>query len=448
MSTLIVQQGGTGSDTSLTNGKLMVSSGGAIVEVDPAIVTQDIELTGDFQITGELTIDNITLNGNTISTTNDLNLSGGTGKVDIQANTDILLTTNVGDIYLDAQTGSGSVYIQNGTTLDCGTSVIDCGQLNADNLRLDGNVLSSTNTDGDIVLTPNGTGKVITDDIELAGNTITALSTQDLLLTADGSTVNNIILTHGALGSVKVNKLVGRTSTTSIDLDKLTIDTGTTDVTTLTSSDTNNRFYIDGGSGAARIYIKGVNGARCFCERSSTSGEAGLNLWTAGVQYWNMGLENTLASNDFALLDNSNRVLFRCGASSTNVYFAYAYDAVANDRAAYYEANGQIGTTSSLRAHKMNIEDIGDCSWFYQLTFRDFYYKKTDEDGNFLEEAKPWRAKGLIVDEIPVEAESILIYDNPETKENPVDYRDRNLLAVIGKCVQDLNTRLTALEGA
>ena len=33
-------------------------------------------------------------------------------------------------------------------------------QLNVDNLRLDGNTISSTDTNGDITLDPNGTGKV------------------------------------------------------------------------------------------------------------------------------------------------------------------------------------------------------------------------------------------------------------------------------------------------
>ena len=35
------------------------------------------------------------------------------------------------------------------------------GQLNVDNIRVDGNVISSQNLNGDIQLTPNGTGAVI-----------------------------------------------------------------------------------------------------------------------------------------------------------------------------------------------------------------------------------------------------------------------------------------------
>ena len=34
-------------------------------------------------------------------------------------------------------------------------------QWNVDNLRLDANVLSTTNTDGDLFLSPNGSGEVL-----------------------------------------------------------------------------------------------------------------------------------------------------------------------------------------------------------------------------------------------------------------------------------------------
>jgi len=41
-----------------------------------------------------------------------------------------------------------------------GTNAITCGQLNADNIRLDGNTMTSTDSNGDLTLTPNGTGGV------------------------------------------------------------------------------------------------------------------------------------------------------------------------------------------------------------------------------------------------------------------------------------------------
>jgi hypothetical protein len=50
-------------------------------------------------------------------------------------------------------------------------------QLNVDNLRLDGNTVSSTNTNGDINLSPNGTGSVVVStDIELGHASDTTLT--------------------------------------------------------------------------------------------------------------------------------------------------------------------------------------------------------------------------------------------------------------------------------
>jgi len=60
-----------------------------------------------------------------------------------------------------------SVEVENDLTVDGtlthnGTQDIT-GQLNVDNLRLDGNTVSSTNTNGNIVLDPNGSGNVTVD---------------------------------------------------------------------------------------------------------------------------------------------------------------------------------------------------------------------------------------------------------------------------------------------
>ena len=45
-----------------------------------------------------------------------------------------------------------------GGAIAAGTNTITGGQVNADNLRLDGNTISTTDTDGDLLLTPNGAG--------------------------------------------------------------------------------------------------------------------------------------------------------------------------------------------------------------------------------------------------------------------------------------------------
>ena len=89
----------------------------------------------------------------------------------------------------------------NGTSTFTGNVDIN-SYLDVDNLRLDGNVLSSTNTNGNITLTPNGTGDVvISSDLRINGNDIKAsdgttaisLSNNDVTI-ADTLTVGGNII--------------------------------------------------------------------------------------------------------------------------------------------------------------------------------------------------------------------------------------------------------------
>jgi len=105
---------------------------------------ENLETTGTFAVgtitATQLDVDNIRLDGNTISITNSngnlILAANGTGIVDVQS---VLTTLGV--------TATGTVSVT--------------GQLNIDNFRLDGNVISTTNLNGDISLTPNGTGQII-----------------------------------------------------------------------------------------------------------------------------------------------------------------------------------------------------------------------------------------------------------------------------------------------
>ena len=90
--------------------------------------------------------------------TDTLNVSGG-------ANITTTVSDNDISIALDA-------------TITSGITALTAGQLNADNIRIDGNVISSTDTDGNITLTPNGTGDVvISGDLTVNGTTTTVNST-------------------------------------------------------------------------------------------------------------------------------------------------------------------------------------------------------------------------------------------------------------------------------
>lgn len=121
-----------------------ITSSTGTIDFDNENLTTTGTLTAGNISGTRLDIDNLRLDGNTISITNtNGNLilqANGTGVIDLQN-----AMTTLG------QTVTGTVGIT--------------GQLNIDNIRVDGNVLSSTNLNGDIQFTPNGTGELITDSL-------------------------------------------------------------------------------------------------------------------------------------------------------------------------------------------------------------------------------------------------------------------------------------------
>ena len=83
-------------------------------------------------------------------------------------------------------------------------------QLNVDNLRLDGNTISSTDTNGNIVLAPNGTGDVQVDaDTLRVGDSgvdanIQSNGNADLILKTGNATTGSVTLADGANGNLTV----------------------------------------------------------------------------------------------------------------------------------------------------------------------------------------------------------------------------------------------------
>jgi signal peptidase I len=94
-------------------------------------------------------------------------------------------------------------------------------QLNVDNLRLDLNTLSSTNTNGDIIVDPNGTGKTVLHNVYING-------TDDTLAEFVYDTVGGAVT--GGTGITVANSDSNNTSTVSIT--NTTVSAGSYDSTT------------------------------------------------------------------------------------------------------------------------------------------------------------------------------------------------------------------------
>ena len=106
-------------------------------------------------------------------------------------------TANIDSLVADtADINGGSV---DGVTIGTNSAVTD---LRVDNIKVDGNTVSSTDTNGNINLSPNGTGTVVintdldVDNLNVNGNTITSTDTN-----------GNITLTPNGTGSVVIDGL-------------------------------------------------------------------------------------------------------------------------------------------------------------------------------------------------------------------------------------------------
>jgi len=256
-----------------------------------------------------LLVDNIELNGNTISTTDNngnLTLSpNGTGKVSIagaytlprsDGSANYILTTNgAGVVSWTAPTASsitiGSTTIALGSTT---TSIDGLTELTIDNLNINGNIISSTVTDGNISLDPNGTGSVDVNGAKITNvgtpqagsdaankdyvdNAVTGLSWKDAAnLLAD----SNITLT-GTTGTLIID---GHNALTQAHGDGYRIllkgQSTTTDNGMYTYSDDGVNYTLTRSSDAD-AYVE-LKGASVFIMEGTTYGKTG---WVQGNHY-------------------------------------------------------------------------------------------------------------------------------------------------------------------
>lgn len=154
--------------------------------------------------------------------------SGGlnvTGVVDVET----VEVTN-----LKAKDGTAAIAIADSTG-----AVTVSTLLNADNLRLDGNTLSSTNSNGNVVIAPNGTGDVQLDADTVrigdsnANATLTTNGTGDLIInTNSGTNSGSITIEDGVNGNI----LIATNGTGQVQLTG-DLDVATIEVTNLKAKD-------------------------------------------------------------------------------------------------------------------------------------------------------------------------------------------------------------------
>jgi phenolic acid decarboxylase len=293
----------------------------------------------------------------------------------------------------------------------------------------------------------------------IAGTTNEVTVTDD----GDGSCTLSLPLT------IKADKIQGSTLSTSFSIDKVTFTTTTSDITGISSSDTNNRIDINGGSGYSNLNIV----------RGATNKEAVIRFYTGIDTEWFFGLDDISNNLDLGFFgyDVADWVL-RLKQSGGEIFMPQVYDDTVTGQPLYINSSGQLGQTSSLTAHKTNIEDISSISWIYNLSPKKFNYRKKDGPNSYSNtEFHPSLDYGLLAEEVSPVNDDLCNYINKKThvKDCPDEHKSVQercsclcpstksligvsyikLIAPIIKCIQDqkkeideLKKRITTLENS
>ena len=145
---------GTGEKIEGDNTDLTVTSGGlvTITATGNTVITNNALVGGTLGVTGTTTVAALTATG-------ALTLGGAVAIGDLNILADGTITTDTNGDFVVDPAGTGAIVLTGPITA---TGVqTTTGQLNVDNLRADGNTLSATNTNGGINITPAGTGSVV-----------------------------------------------------------------------------------------------------------------------------------------------------------------------------------------------------------------------------------------------------------------------------------------------
>jgi hypothetical protein len=271
--------------TSAGTGVAVAAGNTAFLFCDGTNVNSCVTTIVDGNITGNLTVGgNATINGNTTlgNATSDTITATGRFNTDLLPSTDNARDLGSAanawkDLYIDGTAYLALVDI-NGGTID-GVSIgasTAATIINVDNLRLDGNTLSSTDTNGNVVIAPNGTGDVQLDaDTVRVGDsgaaavltsngagalTVTTGGAADLTLSTNaGTDSGTVVIANGANGNITLTP--NGTGDVILSADRTQIGDLNTDTTLTTNGTGSLNLTTNNGTNSGTIQIaQGVNG--------------------------------------------------------------------------------------------------------------------------------------------------------------------------------------------
>lgn len=275
------------------------------------------------RISGPLLKDNLLRNGVNLAFETNLlyldvvNSRAGINTTSPQYDLDVNGTTRSTNLYTTTQAQLGTFTIS-GSTISSSSNTINLtpngvnptvfsGKINVGNLGLNGNILSSTNTNGDINITANGTGNInLNSNVLITGNLhATGSITADGNIQLGDATTDTISFT----GEVNSDILPAATNTYNLGSNALAwntvyannISTSAITSTTLTANDfLTSGLEITGNTISARNSNTNIN--------LTTTGTGGVVI--GNFKILNNSITNTVAGSVTQFNENSGYVRF------------------------------------------------------------------------------------------------------------------------------------------
>ena len=312
--------------TSAGTGVAVAAGDTAFLFCDGTNVNSCVTTIVNGHITGNLTVDgNATINGNTTLG----NATSDTVTVTARVASNVLPsadnTYDLGasanawkDLYIDGTATMALVAISGGTINGVSIGATTPATfLAVDNLSLDGNTIASTDTNGNIVIAPNGTGDVQLDaDTVRVGDsgaaatltsngagalTVTTGGAADLTLsTNSGTDSGTVVIANGVNGNITLTP--NGTGDVILSADRVQIGDSNTDTTLTTNGTGSLNLTTNNGTNSGTIQIaQGANGNITLTPNGTGSVSVPKLVWSNGtatrVPYLTTGGQFTDSAN-------------------------------------------------------------------------------------------------------------------------------------------------------
>ena len=123
--------------------------------------------------------------------------------------------------------------------------------------------------------------------------------------------------------------------------------------------------------------------------------------------------------------------LFKCAGVYNNTVGA-------TNRAVFVDNTGVVGYIASIKKAKINIQDLTDTNWLYDLNPVTFYYRKKDKDNEYTDETDGNIQYGMIAEDVEKVRPDLCVYDEIDGKQELRGIEYSKLIPILLKEIQNL----------